>query len=165
MAIEQDIERLVAQEERLQFECFDAQSAWELGLRMRQCAVERGLKIAIEIRQMGFPLFFSALPGTAPDNSDWIRRKRNVVERFHRSSYAIALDTQKRGTTLPERYGVSLTDFVLSGGGFPIRVRGVGVVGAVVVSGLAQRDDHGFVVEMLAATLGIPLAEVALAPA
>ena len=165
MAIEQDLERLVVQEERLQFAHFDAQAAWELGCRMRQTAVDRGLKIAIEIRQMGFPLFFSALPGTAPDNSDWIRRKRNVVERFHRSSYAIALDTQKRGTTLPERYGVSLADFVTSGGGFPIRVRGVGVVGVAVVSGLAQRDDHGFVVEMLALTLGVPLAEIALAAA
>jgi len=165
MAIEQDIERLALQEERLQFEHFDAQTAWELGSRMRQCAVERGFKIAIEVRQLGFPLFFTALPGTSPDNPDWIRRKRNVVERFHRSSYAIALDTQKRGTTLPERYGVSLEDFVLSGGGFPIRVRGVGVVGVAVVSGLAQRDDHGFVVEMLAQTLGVSLAEIALAPA
>lgn len=165
MAIEQDIERLALQEERLQFEHFDAQTAWELGSRMRQCAVERGFKIAIEVRQLGFPLFFTALPGTSPDNPDWIRRKRNVVERFHRSSYAIALDTQKRGTTLPERYGVSLADFVLSGGGFPIRVRGVGVVGVAVVSGLAQRDDHGFVVEMLAQTLGVSLAEIALAPA
>lgn len=165
MAIEQDIERLALQEERLQFEHFDAQTAWELGSLMRQCAVDRGLSIAIEVRQLGFPLFFSALPGTTPDNSDWIRRKRNVVERFHRSSYAIALDTQKRGTTLPERYGVSAADFVMSGGGFPIRIKGVGVVGVVVVSGLAQRDDHGFAVEMLAQMLGVPLAGIALAAA
>jgi len=164
MVIERDVEQLVVQEERLQFAGFDEEVAWQLGCFMRQTALERNLRIAIEISRMGFPLFYSALPGTSPDNADWLRRKRNVVERFHRSSYAIGLDTQQRGTTLPERYGVSLADFAPNGGGFPVRVRGTGVVGVVGVSGLAQRDDHGFVVDCLARFMGIPSDEVALAP-
>jgi uncharacterized protein (UPF0303 family) len=35
-------------------------------------------------------------------------------------------------------------------------------VGAVVVSGLPQREDHALVAEALAGTLGVPPAEVAL---
>jgi uncharacterized protein (UPF0303 family) len=38
------------------------------------------------------------------------------------------------------------------------------VVGAVTVSGVPQRDDHNFVVEMLSAYLGIPHDEVVLEP-
>ena len=42
------------------------------------------------------------------------------------------------------------------------RCSGVGLVGAVAVSGVPQREDHAIVVEALAALAGVPLAEVAL---
>ncbi|MBS1209808.1 MAG: hypothetical protein H6R19_2206 [Proteobacteria bacterium] len=165
MTIEEDLARLALQEERLQFASFDAETAWELGNRLRGKAVARGYRIAIEVRQMGFPLFYSALPGTSPDNADWLRRKRNVVERFHKSSLAVGLSMDKRGMTLVERYGIPLTDYVGAGGGFPIRVKGTGVVGFVGVSGLAARDDHGFIVEVLADMLGASITELALGAA
>jgi len=41
-------------------------------------------------------------------------------------------------------------------------VRGVGLVGAITVSGLPQRDDHALIVAVLAERLGLPLAELAL---
>ena len=47
------------------------------------------LGIAIDIQLQGWPLFYHAMPGTTPDNADWVRRKRNVVYRYFRSSYAI----------------------------------------------------------------------------
>ncbi|MDP5240698.1 heme-degrading domain-containing protein [Uliginosibacterium sp. 31-16] len=163
MALDQDIAQLALQEERLQFPAFDADTAWALGNTLRAAAVARGYRIAIEVRQFGFPLFYSALPGTSPDNADWLRRKRNVVERFHKSSYAVGLSMEKRGMTLVERYGIPLADFVGAGGGFPIRVKGTGVVGFVGVSGLAARDDHGFIVEIIAGMLGESISELALA--
>ncbi|GAB2890392.1 heme-degrading domain-containing protein [Uliginosibacterium flavum] len=162
MTIEQDVEKMALQEERLQFANFDADTAWALGCALREAAIKRGYKIAIEVRQMGFPLFYSALPGSSPDNADWLRRKRNVVERFHKASYAIGHNLLQRGLTITERYGIALADFAAAGGGFPIRVRGTGVVGFVGVSGLAQRDDHGFIVEVLAQMLGESVAELAL---
>lgn len=164
MSLDEDIAQIAMQEQRLQFEAFDAQTAWTLGCLLRETATARGLKIAIEVRQFNFPLFYCALPGTTPDNADWLRRKRNVVERFHKSSYAMGLNMEKRGTTLTERYGIPLADFAPNGGGFPIRVRGTGVVGFIGVSGLAQRDDHGFIVEVLSQMLGVPADETALQP-
>ncbi len=157
MSLDADLARIALQEEQLQFTAFDADTAWQLGCHMRERALAAGHAIAIEIRQLGFPLFYSALGGTSPDNADWLRRKRNVVERFHKSSYAIGLMMEKRGMTLSERYGVPLADFAAAGGGFPLRVRGVGVVGFIGVSGLAQRDDHAFIVAALADFLGLPL--------
>lgn len=162
MSLDTDLERIALQEARLQFPAFDADTAWQLGCRLREAALAAGHQIAIEVRQHGFPLFYSALPGTTPDNADWLRRKRNVVERFHKSSYAIGLMMEKRGMTLSERYGVAQADFVGAGGGFPVRVRGTGVVGFIGVSGLIQRDDHGFIVAVLAEFLGQSPAELAL---
>jgi uncharacterized protein (UPF0303 family) len=40
-----------------------------------------------------------------------------------------------------------------NGGAFPLRARGVGMIGSIVVSGLPQLDDHAFVVEQLEAFL------------
>ncbi|OBV38936.1 heme-binding protein [Janthinobacterium psychrotolerans] len=39
------------------------------------------------------------------------------------------------------------------GGAFPLIIRGVGMVGTVTVSGLAQADDHALVVAALQAQL------------
>ena len=40
-------------------------------------------------------------------------------------------------------------------GAFPIRIRDVGVIGTVTVSGLPQADDHAFVTEMIGSFLGV----------
>lgn len=58
--------------------------------------------------------------------------------------------------------GLPLRDFAVAGGGFPILVEGVGCVGAVIVSGLPQRDDHALVVEILAEMCGVPLRDIVL---
>ena len=44
--------------------------------------------------------------------------------------------------------GVVADEYAIHGGGYPVRVRGVeGVVAVVVVSGLKQEDDHAVVAE------------------
>ena len=45
-------------------------------------------------------------------------------------------------------------DYVMAGGGFPITVRGIGVVGSVTVSGLHERDDHEIGVAAICDYLG-----------
>jgi uncharacterized protein (UPF0303 family) len=46
--------------------------------------------------------------------------------------------------------------FTIAAGSFPVRVRGVGLVAAVTVSGLASYDDHDFAVSSLEAFLALP---------
>ena len=164
MPLEQDLARIALQEERLQFQTFDAETAWRLGVRLREAAAARGLSVAIDIQLAGQALFFTSMPGTTPDNADWVRRKRNVVLLYRRSSYAVGLKLKLEGTTLAERQGLDARDYAPHGGCFPILLRGAGCVGAITVSGLPQRQDHELIVEILAEQLGLPVAEVALGP-
>jgi uncharacterized protein (UPF0303 family) len=153
MALEEDIEKIAEQERALRLPRFDSRVAWELGTLLRRMAEERSLSVVIDVRRLGQPLFYCALEGTTPDNPEWVRRKSNVVARYHRSSYSMGLSWKLKGQTLEER-GHSSADFAAHGGAFPLHVEGAGIVGCVTVSGLPQRDDHELVVEALCALLG-----------
>jgi uncharacterized protein (UPF0303 family) len=102
------------------------------------------------------------MPGTTPNNIDWIRRKRNVVLRFHRSSYAIGLTYERDQTTLQAKTGADLRDFATHGGGFPILLEGTGCIGSITVSGLPQREDHMLIVSVLQEYFHISPEELAL---
>lgn len=143
------IAELEAQERRLQFARFDNDDAWELGCLLVELARTRVLAVTVDIRRGGQQLFHAARPGTCPDNDAWIERKVRVVERFHAASYLVGLRLAERGRTLGPELGVDPADFAAHGGCVPVRVAGVGVVGTVTVSGLAQADDHALVVEAL----------------
>lgn len=157
-----DLARIAFQEERLQFDHFTAETAWELGGRLREAVKARSGAAAIDIQLAGQPLFFLAMPGTTPDNGEWIRRKRNTTLHFHRSSYAVGLRLQQTQTTLSDRYGLSNQNYASHGGSFPIWLKGAGCVGAITVSGLPQREDHGLIVAVLADWLKVPLEGLAL---
>jgi uncharacterized protein (UPF0303 family) len=148
------IAALEAQERRLVFTRFDNADAWRLGSAMAQAAIERELPVTIDIRRHGQQLFHAALPGTTAENDAWIERKVNVVNRFAAASYLVGRRLAARGTALDEALGVEPRLFAAHGGAFPVRVRDVGVVGTVTVSGLPQADDHAFVAEMIGAFLG-----------
>src|SRR3984957_2726998 len=156
MTISDDIARIALQEQELQFVSFDEETAWKLGSRIRALAIARNHGLVVDVRRFGQPLFYSALPGTTPDNVEWVRRKGNVVARFHRSSYAIGRELEEKKSNLLDRYGLPIADFAGHGGSFPLRVEGAGVIGSVTVSGLPERADHQLAVEALCMELGGP---------
>ena len=164
MAINDDIARLTAQEEHLRFPRFTEATAWEIGTKLRTLGEARKLPIVIDVRLTNRQLFYSALAGSTPDNPDWVRRKSNVVFRYLKSSYRVGRELAAKNDTLDHNRGVSLMDYAPHGGSFPIHVEGAGIIGAITVSGLPQRDDHNLVVEVLAAVLNQPLDGLALGP-
>jgi uncharacterized protein (UPF0303 family) len=149
------IAELEAQEEQLVFTRFDNADAWRLGSAMVAAATERALPVTIDIRRHGHQLFHAALPGTTAENDSWIERKVNVVNRFAAASYLVGRRLAARGAALDEALGVEPRLFAAHGGAFPVRIRNVGVVGTVTVSGLPQAEDHAFVTEMIGAFLGV----------
>ena len=143
------VAELAAQEAELQVDGFDEDQAWALGVALVEEARRRDAGVVVDIERAGRQLFHAALPGTAPDNDEWIRRKGNVVRRFGRSSLHVGQLCRDQGTTIEDKYVVSSADYAAHGGAFPLLVRGVGPVGVVAVSGLPQLEDHDLVVSVL----------------
>jgi uncharacterized protein (UPF0303 family) len=162
--IENDLKKIALQEKRLQFTEFNAKVAWELGIALKTAAEKRGAAVAIDIQLHGHPLFSYGMPGTTPDNWEWIRRKRNVVMRYHRSSYAVGLKHERAGTTLQDATGLDLRDYSTHGGCFPVMLAGTGCIGTITVSGLPQREDHSLVVSVLQEYLELSGENLALDP-
>lgn len=161
-SITQDLARIALQEQTLVLNEFTEATAWDLGSRIKALCEARKVAVTIEVRRGKETLFFYAMPGTTPNNTDWVRRKRNVVELLHKSSYAAGLTNQRDNTSIEQRMGVPTCDYATHGGSFPIRVKGAGCIGTVTVSGVPQREDHGIVVEALAQMCGVALEAVAL---
>jgi uncharacterized protein (UPF0303 family) len=157
MASSADLARVIHQEAELRLPKFDYEDAWRLGTLIRDLAIARKHSLVIDIRRFGQPiqpLFYAALAGTTPDNARWVQRKANVVARFHRSSYQLGLYLAQSNISFREKYSLDEADYATHGGSFPLHVANAGVIGAVTVSGLPQREDHNLVVEGLVRFLG-----------
>ena len=151
------IDRLDREEHTLQFDQFDQDTAWALGMALVEKARAMAAPVTVDVRRNGQQLFHAALPGTAPDNDAWIVRKTRVVDRFGRSSLNVGERARQAGTTFEEQMRLDRDLFAAHGGAFPVTIRGVGVVGTVAVSGLPELEDHRFVVEVLTEFLGMAI--------
>ena len=145
---------LAAEEEELRFDGFTNDDAWDLGSAIVAVARRDGAPVAVDVSRHGHQLFHAALPGTSPDNDSWIQRKTRVVHRFGHSSLFMRQASIERGTTFEAEFGLDPALYAAHGGAFPVVVRSVGPVGAVVVSGLPQLEDHRMVVAAIRAHLG-----------
>ena len=163
MSLEDDIAQLKIQEQILQFHSFTEEDSWKLGETMRAAAVAKKYPFVIDIRVSGRKLFFTALPGSVPENENWVQRKINIVMVKHKSSYHIGRELAQNGKVLNEAMGFNPIDIAPHGGCFPIIIKNVGVVGTITVSGIPQREDHNFVVEHICAYLKLDHAKLKLA--
>ena len=145
-------EILAAEDARLVLPQFDETTALTLGMILVDLAQAERLPVVINIRTADRTLFHAALPGSAPLNDAWARRKSNVALMFQKSSLLVGTALREKGSSLAKD-GLSEADFADHGGAVPIRVAGVGMVAVATVSGLPQRDDHALVVRGLTSLL------------
>jgi uncharacterized protein (UPF0303 family) len=155
----QDLFLLAQQESLLHFTVFTPETAWQLGSRLRDALLARHAGGTVEIELANHILFTATTPGATPGQADWIRRKRNTVRRFARSSYAIGRQLELDQQTLEDRHGLPLADYAAHGGGFPLFLAG-SFVGTIIVSGLPQRDDHNLVVTAIAEHLDVTIPQL-----
>lgn len=164
MSNDADIALIKRQETELVFAEFNELVAHSLGERIRNRALRENLVVVVDIRTWDRQLYFMALPGTSADNSEWVRRKVGMVRQVQKASYRPVLENKTGVDHFQPRRGLDNADFVLAGGGFPIRVKGAGVIGCATVSGLHERDDHQLVVDAICEELGVDKAPYTLPP-
>ncbi|KAH9835999.1 UPF0303 protein [Teratosphaeria destructans] len=163
-----ELEQIEAIDLALAFPGFTSQTAWRLGsmLRNKLLAFAKPTVIDISLAHGNHCLFHAVThSGTAPDNDSWVARKRNTVLRFGTSTWYMHNKFQGDELAFAAKYGLgdSAASYAIHGGGWPLRVRGVeGVVAVVVVSGLKQDQDHAIIVQTvgeLLEELGIEIGE------
>lgn len=147
-----DAQTLATLESRLILPKFDEDTALSLGTILVDLARADTLPVVINIRTPDRALFHAALPGSAPLNDNWARRKSNVALMFQKSSLLVGTIMREKGSSLAND-GLPDADYADHGGAVPIRVQGIGMVAVATVSGLPQRDDHALVVRGIEALM------------
>jgi uncharacterized protein (UPF0303 family) len=139
---------LLQQEADLQFSEFTNETAYKVGSRIIEKAMQENKSIIVDIRSNGDLLFYSRMVGTSSHNDKWVSWKNNVVHHFGHSSYYMHVFLKSSGSTV-EASGLNPDDYKAEGGAFPLLVKDEGVVGTISVSGLPGDEDHGMIVSVL----------------
>lgn len=146
---------ILRQENMLHFDRFTNQDAWELGKLMVEEISRQEIELAVCIRKLnGYILFQYATEQTSLLNQAWMNRKFNTVSLMEKSSLRATVE-EKIVNGDVARHGLSEKDYVFCGGGFPVRVKGVGLVAVVTVSNLPHVKDHDFIVKCLSKYLNV----------
>lgn len=153
-AAEVDLDLLEAEERELVLPRFDLADAWELGVLTRGLAVAAAHGVVVDVRRPTLLLFRAVLPGAGPDQEVWAERKAALALRMEASSALVDARLSRAGVD-PAAIGWLDERYAVTGGSVPIRVRGVGVVAALSVSGLSSQQDHDLAVAGLRAHLSI----------
>ncbi|TLD19714.1 hypothetical protein PspLS_09645 [Pyricularia sp. CBS 133598] len=155
----EDPEQVKSTSDTITLDSFTSQDAYELGhllhARLHPIARWQGKPTLVSISLANGQVLFQCAvgSGTSPDNERWVARKRSTVLRWGCSTWLMHCKYGGDEDMFRAKFGMSPDEaagYAIHGGGFPIRVRGVeGVVAVVVVSGLKQHEDHGVIVETL----------------
>ncbi|WP_339278733.1 heme-degrading domain-containing protein [Paenibacillus sp. FSL W8-1187] len=142
-------QEILKQEKLLQFDQFTNEMAFEIGLMLKNKAEKDGKCIVVNIQRYGQTLFHFAHEDTCMDNEVFIAAKNRIVNRFFHSSLYFVYRLRESGKTPEEAFRVDSMEFIPCGGGFPVMIKNVGVVGTITVSNMAEEDDHRYIVEVL----------------
>ena len=143
-----------AEEKELVFEHFSNEDALALGLEVLRLAKERGANVVIEITVNGVELFHYNMPGTNERQCMWVRRKGNMVRTAQMSSLHAGQLIAFKGLDLWEDWRMDDDEYATIGGGFPISIKGTGIIGSVTCSGLPHEEDHRLLVDSVRSFLG-----------
>ena len=154
MSVESDIAKIIEQEQGLVFERFDEDMAFAIGAHAREAANAAGEGIAVGVWLWDRVLCLGMTAGASAHNLTWAERKVGTVRFLHKSSYRLVLERGDKPRMLEPNWAADPATYAIAGGAFPINVRGLGFVGAVAVSGLPERDDHGYAVAAVCAVQG-----------
>ncbi len=140
---------LLSEEQLLVLPKFDLIDALEIGSIAITIGLQRSLPIAVEVRIGDWVVYHASLPGSKVENDWWMSRKARVVKLKHHSTLYERVRSEERSEDWFAVNKVDEEDFAVHGGGLPLITKNNGFVGALLISGLPQVEDHLFGVEVL----------------
>lgn len=142
------LEEIIAQEEKYQFDSFSAGDAIALAKCMLENEKEWGRAVAFRIDLNGYTVFQYLPEGTGRLNARWMEKKVNIVMTLGWSTMRLWTWQEDEGMFRnPEIFPDA--EITPCGGGFPITVKGCGVVGAIAVTALGDQSEHDFIIDSL----------------
>ncbi|MCR5420113.1 MAG: heme-binding protein [Lachnospiraceae bacterium] len=144
-----EIEKRCLEEEALyQFTEFSQSEALKLGSFIYEKSKKFPKPVAIEIRINHLTVFSFYPDGTNKNNSFWLKAKANTVDMTQHSSLLFWTDVQLSGSSQEDKR-MPYKEYACCGGGFPLIVKNIGVVGSICVSGLPHMEDHKVIIDSL----------------
>ena len=155
MTDQQVLDIVSAQEAALQFNHFTNTDAWDLGNALVNEAKECGFEPAISIRLMsGYTVFQYGFNNTGLNHEAWMVRKERTAKLHMASSMKVDALVKLNGIKLEDWYMDSM-EYSTCPGAFPIVVKGVGMVGTIIVSGISILSDHDMIIGALCKYLNV----------
>ena len=141
--------QLLNEEKLLLLPSLEVNDALTIGEITRSIGVLRNLPIAVEVRVGDWIVYHASLPGSTPENDWWIGRKARVVKLKKHSSMFERVLAEEQGIDWHKENNLLDETHAIHGGGLPLITKDDGFVGALIISGLPQVDDHLLGVEVL----------------
>ncbi len=145
--------RCAAEEETYQFDRFSHEDAKRLGDLLYENSRSCARTVGVEIRVNGETVYRYLPDSCNRENGKWLRAKGNTVEMMKMSSLRTAVQLFLDQETLEDKK-MNNADYGLLGGGFPVLLRGTGMIGTIAVSGLWHVEDHELIIRTLKEYLG-----------
>lgn len=142
------LNKSIEEEEKYQFTSFAQTDAKILGELLFQKSLKYNKPAAIEIRFNHLIVYRFFPDGTNKNNELWLQAKANTVDMLGISTLHLYVELERSGESLRE-HRMKEEDYARFGGGFPLKLKGSGVVGSICVSGLMHTEDHQVIIEAL----------------
>ena len=141
--------QLIREEEVLALPALTQEDALTIGQIAYEIGFTRDLAITIEVRLGEWTVFHASLPGSKPENDEWIARKARVVLVSGHSTMHERVLSEETNVDWYALHNLPEKLHAIHGGGLPLNVIGKGLVGILLISGLPQVDDHLLGVEII----------------
>jgi len=140
---------LLEEEMRLTLPSLSGVDALEIGEIAKFFGQDRSLPIAVEVRVGDWIVYHASLPGSTPENDWWIGRKARVVKLKKHSTMFERVMAEEQGVDWHKENNLLDETHAIHGGGLPLITKNEGLVGALLISGLPQVEDHLLGVKVL----------------
>lgn len=147
---EEALAYIASQESETILAHFDAEDLSMLCRYLMDMADEAKEAITVRIVKGKQMLFQYTARDNAMDREQWLTRKINTCQLFGHASLTVRYKTDASMECLEHKYGLTHMEYTYYGGAVCIAVKGVGVIGALAISGFSNDwIDHNQAVAAL----------------